>query len=291
MNTKDILNELQAWINEEQKAGRHVDINHINAHAQLLMQRHNGAPQADFNGLSSSEMHNLIYNPFGENCIVKLNRLDSGQYSQIPLIRQTLYLLNTLAETDLKLTKLGWLPLKIVKEIYALGQPEYFLEQFGYKRINESDAPSVGMSRAILEILSWIKVRKGILSLTAKGKAALKDIDEAANTILYYALCKVGTHHFDLYDDDRIGFYGIAYSVWLLNKFGGEWHSESFYLNQYLKVFHDFAASKAYGTRVFHRLFYWLGIIEGRNDPDPSSFFDWEVKKTDLLSVIFKFEK
>ncbi len=58
--------------------------------------------------------------------------------------------MNTLSETELKLTKLGWLPLKTVAETYRLGQPEWIIEEFKSKRINEYDANSVWMAESYL---------------------------------------------------------------------------------------------------------------------------------------------
>lgn len=108
----------------------------------------------------------------------------------------------------------------IVAEAYTLGRPEWIIEELNQKRINEYDANSVWMARIILDLLGWIKTRKGMLSLTIKGKIALSDIDSTANEILRFSLIGVGLHTFEGNEDDRIGNLGMAYSVWLLNKFG-----------------------------------------------------------------------
>lgn len=253
--------------------------------------RHNSTPRSDFNGLSPEEMHNVVYNPFTELCVVSLNKLCKEQYDKIPLVRQALFLMNTLSETELKLTKLGWLPLKIVAETYALGQPEWIIEELNQKRINEYDACSVWMARIILELLGWIKTRKGMLSLTIKGKKALSDIDSAANEILRFSLIGVGLNTFDGNEDDRIGNLGMAYSVWLLKKYGSTWHSGEFYQGHYQKVFNFPEKYNIYATRVFARLFYWLGLVETRlnNQTDPP--YPWEYRKTDLLQMVFSFKR
>ena len=46
----------------------------------------------------------------------------------------------------------------------------------------------------------------------------------ATNEILLFSLTGVGLHTFDGYEEERIGNLGMAYSVWLLNKYGSEWH-------------------------------------------------------------------
>lgn len=254
------------------------------------MIRQNSAPRSDLNGLSPEDMHNIMYNPFRDQCVVQLNKLDKNQYELVPLIRQALFLLNTLNEKDLKLTKLGWLPLKIVADAYRIGQPEWIIEELKQKRINEYEVGAVWMARIILELLGWIKTRKGVLSLTVKGRKAFSNIDAAANEILRFSLVGVGLHTFDAVEDDRIGNLGIAYSVWLLNQFGSEWHFGSFYQEHYQKAFNFPDKYTIYETRVFSRLFYWLGIVEMRLNKQVGPPFQWEYRKTDLLPMIFSFK-
>lgn len=286
-----IIKEIQDWILAEERAGRNVDMKRINERLQTMTARHNSTPRSDFNGLTPDEMHNVMYHPFTEQCVVSLNRLRKDQYDKIPLVRQALFLMNTLSETELKLTKLGWLPLKIVAETYRLGQHEWIIEELKSKRINEYDALSVWMARITLELLGWIKTRKGMLSLTIKGKKALSDIDSAANEILRFSLIGVGLHTFDGNEDDRIGNLGMAYSVWLLNKFGSTWHSGEFYQEHYQKVFNFPDKYNTYATRVFARLFYWLGLVETRLNKQTNPPYQWEYLNTDLLQMIFSFKR
>lgn len=290
MHLNDIRKELQVWILAEETAGRSVDINRVNEHLQEIMIRQNSAPRSDFNGLSPEDMHNIMYDPFRDQCVVQLNKLDKNQYELVPLIRQALFLLNTLNEKDLKLTKLGWLPLKIVADAYRIGQPEWIIEELKQKRINEYEVGAVWMARIILELLGWIKTRKGVLSLTVKGRKAFSNIDAAANEVLRFSLVGVGLHTFDAVEDDRISNLGIAYSVWLLNQFGSEWHFGSFYQEHYQKAFNFPDKYTIYETRVFSRLFYWLGIVEMRLNKQVGPPFQWEYRKTDLLPMIFSFK-
>lgn len=181
--------------------------------------------------------------------------------------------------------------MKIVAEVYPLGQPEQMIEKFKPKRINEYEAKSVEMARVILEILGWTKIRKGMLSLTVKGKRALSNIDDVANIILRISLTAGILHTFDGHEDDQIGNLGIAYSVWLLNKFGSEWHTGKFYQEHYRKVFNYPDVYNIYETRVFARLFYWLGIVEIRTNRQAEPTSRKEYRKTDLFSMIFSIKK
>jgi hypothetical protein len=286
---QDIQRQIQEWIFAEEKAGRSVDTNRINEYLQDMMRKHNSSHRAEFNGLTPEQMSEMLYDPFGPNCLVQFNHLSEEQYMQIPLVKQTLFLMQTLSEKELKMTQNGWLPLKIVNESYHLGRPIYIIESLGMKRINEYDATSVWMTHLTLDFLGWIKVRKGMLSLTAKGKKALSDVDAAANEIIRFSLVGTGLHNFDGYEDDRIGNLGMAYSVWLLNKFGSEWHTGRFYQEHYQKVINIPEEFNSYASRVFYRLFYWLGIVDIRLNREVPPPFEEEYKKTDLISMIFSF--
>ena len=287
----DISNELSAWLSSEKQAGRLVDKHRLEEHIQQLIHRHNTTPHSHFNGLTPKEMYGIVYTPFSEQCVVQLKVLEKDQYDRIPLVRQTLYLLKKLGENELKLTKLGWLPSKIVAEVYQLGQPEWVVEEFGAKRYFEYDVKSVWMSRVILEQLGWIKTRKGILSLTVKGKKALLDPDGTANEILLSSITGGVLHIFDRFEDERIGNFAIAYSVWLLNSYGSEWHTGNFYSKQYKKAFDIPANYRAYEVRIFSRLFYWLGFVEQRLRREGIPPFSHEYKRTDLVDMIFSFKK
>lgn len=67
-----IIKEIQNWILAEKRAGRNVGMNRINERLQTMTARHNSTPRSDFNGLSPEDMHNVMYHPFSEQCVVSL---------------------------------------------------------------------------------------------------------------------------------------------------------------------------------------------------------------------------
>ena len=84
----------------------------------------------------------------------------------------------------------------------------------------------------------------------------------------------------------------MAYSVWLLNKFGKEWHTDAFYYGHYKQVVEgNNDDSHIYAVRVFRRLFYWLGIADARLKHSAEHNLSDEFRKTDLLPLIFSFKK
>lgn len=289
MKSQELREALQAWVAAERKAGRPVTPDRIGEYMRMMIMRQNNAPRADINGLSASQMYNLINDSFGPECIVKLNRLSEEEYFRIPLVRQALSLMMMLNDSEIKLTKNGWLPLKVVAELYRIGRPEYIIELLEVKRINEYDARAVAFVRALFEDLGWTKMRKGILSLTVKGRKAISDKEEAANQIIYSSLVGDTISTFTEIADEEPMNTGIAYIVWLLNKFGSEWRSDDFYQNELEKIFDVKDSFRLYLRRIFSQLFYWLGMVEEDRHRN-KTLVDY-YKKTDFVDMIFSFKQ
>lgn len=118
---KEITAQVQAWIDQMQAAGKHVDIDSINQHLEEMMAVQNNAPADYFNGFTPQQMHKMIYSPLEDGCPVQLRTLADNQIAEIPIMRQVLYLMKTLASGELKLTAQGYIPPKIVNELYQIG--------------------------------------------------------------------------------------------------------------------------------------------------------------------------
>ncbi len=113
--------QLQAWINQMQSAGKVVDIDALNHHLAEMMTVQNSTPIDRFNGFTSEQMHQMIYSPLEKGCPVQLRTLTDSQLNDIPLMRQVLHLMDILDKSELKLTAKGYIPPKIVEELYQMG--------------------------------------------------------------------------------------------------------------------------------------------------------------------------
>jgi len=83
-------------------------INDINFH---------GIPE--FEGYSPKEMDTILYDTFGKNSTIQINKLSESEYAEIPILNQIKYLATLIGEKgELKLTTAGYLPPKIVKDVY-----------------------------------------------------------------------------------------------------------------------------------------------------------------------------
>lgn len=107
IDKNEITKQLQDWINQMEKSGQHVDLNGINKHLGEVMQKQNTAPRDNFNGFSSEQMHFMLNFPLEARCPVRLRQLTEEQIARIPVMRQTLHLMNSLKEKEMKLTPPG----------------------------------------------------------------------------------------------------------------------------------------------------------------------------------------
>lgn len=125
----------------------------------------------DFEGYSPSEMEFILYEFLEPKCPVQINLLAEEEYLDIPLFRQLKYLLELIANNgELKLTKRGNLPVKVVADVYSQGfLKDYWIEN-GYTKVyNEGRIPSIMIARELLERSPLIKKQHNKLSLTRKA--------------------------------------------------------------------------------------------------------------------------
>jgi len=287
---KQITAQLQAWIDQMIAAGKHVDIDTINQHLEEMMTVQNSTPADYFNGFTPQQMHEMIYSPLEEGCPVQLRTLSDNQIAEIPIMRQVMCLMNTLASGELKLTAQGYIPPKIVNELYQIGTHSWSTDWF--KQKNEPKVEEIQVLRVVLKECGLIKTRTGRMSLTAKGKSLLSRHNELLHTVMHFLLRDYNAGWLDGYDDMEVGNVGRMYSLWLLHRFGDQWRNTDFYADEYFRAFPTMTNAHAYGYRVFNRLFRLIGLCE-INERKEDHGHEWghRVIKTNLIDIIFKFQE
>ena len=111
----EIQKYIKEYVDRMQAKGITPTIEQINAHLANLIHNMNNAPKEGFEGYSSSEISKVLYEPFDSDSVLQFNSLTSEQYNQMPIFRQVKYLLQTLAEHEIKLTAAGFLPVGFAK--------------------------------------------------------------------------------------------------------------------------------------------------------------------------------
>jgi hypothetical protein len=243
-------------------------------------QPYNTTPLADFCGLSPAQMHQLLYHPLEPGSVVRLRtEVPNEVLDQTPFLRLTEAFLRLLhREGGIRLTPLGALPLKYLRELYALG---FILEpgvETGIHKLHrEIDSLALTTLHQTTRLAGLARLARGQLLLTKKGSQLLA---ASQRPVLWQLVLHTFTARFpwashDGYASHDAGQVGWAYSVYLLARFGAEVHPVSFYAGHYQRAFPialvDFAeatyASPAeqladcYEVRTFERGLNWFGLV------------------------------
>ena len=122
-------------------------------------------------GFTPDEMYRMLYTPFEIGCPVQLRTLTDEQVEQIPFMHQVLHLMNMLSAGELKLTAKGYIPPKIVEDLYLMGTRSWNTDWF--KQKSEPKTEEIQVLRVVLKECGLVKTRIGKMSLTSKGKKLL----------------------------------------------------------------------------------------------------------------------
>lgn len=279
-----------------------MDLEELNRQIAKLMEEQNRRSLPAFEGYSPYEMNNILHDTFGVNSPIQLQKLSSEEYDQIPMLQQVKYLCRIIEKADsLKLTAKGFLPTKIVSELYAQGFiKDDFIESAHYKLYKETDSDSIHLTRILIELSGIAKKRLGKLSLTKNGQKVLKDDFELFKLLFDTFRNKFNWGYFDGFEDRPIGPLGFGFTLILLSKYGGKPRSDVFYAEKYLKAFPALLdglnpgyttvekyATNCYSIRTFERFMNYFGLValekEGVIIKDIVS-----VQKTPLLDKLFQ---
>ena len=257
----------------------------------------------DFEGYSAFEMGLIIDDLFGDNCPVQLNPLPEADYQQIPLLSLYKYLATCIrSEGEMKLTARGYLPPRVVKDVYGQGFiPEYPLESGITKLTTENDSLTVQLVRILLEMGGIIKKRNNKLSLTKQGESILQKDDHSLFPHLFETACKkFSWAYFDVFNDEYIGQLGFGFSLILLNNYGHEIRQEAFYAEKYFTAFPTFLEHQnspemrtsddhtafVYSVRTFERFLAYFNLITLKNEK--VFWGEQEVQTTPLFTRLIK---
>lgn len=268
----------------------------------------NNTPVDDFLGLSPTEIHNLLYDTFGDKSPVQFrDDIDDKTLEQIPLFRIVEdYLKIIQRDKHIKLTPLGALPKKVMVELY---DKRFLLDEHiesGITKLwKEDDCIAIRSARLTAEIAGLVKKVSGKLTLT---KTATKLLETNNRLQIFRQFFQAFTNKFlwsfnDGYPEQPIGQLGWAFSVIMLDKFGEQPQAIDLYADKYLRAFPMFITFfqpdystperqffRCYGIRTFDRFFLWFGFVTVDKqkifiDLDTDKF-----KRTDLVGRIFKID-
>ncbi|MBC8346188.1 MAG: hypothetical protein ISR82_06375 [Candidatus Marinimicrobia bacterium] len=261
-------------------------------------QNYKGVPA--FEGYSPVEIHAILYETFNQSSPIQLNTLTESDYKKIPLLNQIKFLIEIVdSQGELKLTSKGYLPPKIVKNLYNQGfLKDYFIDSGISKLSKELDSVIVTLSRILLEISGIVKKRKNKLSLTKKGKKLSKNNYKLLKHIFSVFGSKFNWSYFDLFGEDNIGQMGFGFTLILLSKYGNNKQLDTFYADKYFNAFPmlinysikssyetpESHAFDSYSIRSFDRFLDYFGLINIEQEKKWDA--DKYISKTDLFDSL-----
>lgn len=279
-----------------------MDLKDIQRHIDHMMKEQNNRSIPEFEGYSPFEMHQILHFTFDENSPIKLQKLTDSDYKKIPILNQIKYLTDLIDKTgELKLTKMGFLPTKIVSAIYEQGfLKEEHIEKGISKLYKETDSLSIHLTRILIEIGGLVKKRNGKLSLTKSTKKILGDNYELLRLIIVTFATKFNWAYNDRYGENQIGQLGYGFSLILLSKYGHEKRLNSFYAERYFKAFPQLLDSvkpdygtlekyttNCYSIRTFERFLDYFGLITIENEGKGLDSIKY-ISKTDAYDKLIK---
>lgn len=274
----------------------------IQKHLDELINEQNNQGLPDFEGYSPTEMQYILYDTFGENSPIEFLSLTVSEYQKIPILNQVKYLLKLVEKhSELKLTTKGFLPTKIVADIYNQKFIEDEMIEAGISKLyKETDSKSINLTRILLELSGLVKKRNNKLSLTRKGKSVIKDNYTLLMNIFITFGTKFNWAYYDGYGQNSIGQLGFGYPLILLNKYGREKRLDKFYADKYFKAFPKLIESiepsqfqtkavkavRCFSIRTFDRFLNYFGLIN--IDKEKEWDADKYISKTKIFDKLIK---
>jgi len=279
-----------------------MDLEDLQKHLDQVMNEQNNRAIPDFEGYSPFEMHHILHFTFESNSPIILQKLADSDFFKCPMFNLVKYYLDLVKNLgEIKLTAKGFLPTKIVQDIYNKG----FLEEYQFssgisKLYKETDSLTVNLTKLLAELAGFTKKRNGKLSLTKTGERIASNNHELFELIFKTMTQKFSWAFYDGYEDQQFGQFGFGFSLILLSKYGAEKRLDNFYSGKYFKAFPQFLdsitptygtveeyASHCYSVRTFQRFLSFFGLIEIEKQGiglDRKIF----IKKTELFDKLIK---
>ncbi|WAC13059.1 hypothetical protein [Dyadobacter pollutisoli] len=249
----------------------------LNQKLHSFMQARNQKPLAAFDGLSAQQMHALLNNPFGQVSILgRQQTLTDDVIDQVPFFRLIEILQGKLSQGPIKLTTKGNLPLSVCGELYETKLLTDDGIENGYsKKISEDNVAFIQALKACLLIGSDVKKLGNALSLTQTGQKSLsRRRDKRFWELFDIFTTRFNWGYLDL-ADTQVGYFGWAYSLYLLHRYGAQHRKTSFYASKAMLAFPNLqqptpsghygftlAPERVYQWRFIEKFAAWFGLIE-----------------------------
>lgn len=279
-----------------------MDLNDLQKYLDQVMNEQNNRAVQGFEGYSPVEMHNLLHLTFEPKSPIILQKLAVSDCLQCPMFNLVKYYLDVVNNKgEIKLTAKGFLPTKLVQEIYSQGFLEEYQFLSGYVKLyKESDSLTVHLTKLLAELAGLTKKRDGKVSLTKTGEKLISDNQQLFELIFKTMTQKFSWAYYDYYENNQIAQLGFGFSLILLAKYGAEKRLDHFYAQKYFTAFPQLFegmipiygtieqyAGNCFSVRTFERFMHYFGLVEIEQE---GKFLDSKkfIRKTELFDKLIK---
>lgn len=230
----------------------------------------------------SNAIKETISTAFYPGGVVTVRQLEEKDFEEIPLLRQVLCLCDHIrVEGKLKLTTNGYLPLKVVKDIYFKGITDRYFEKYPDKRIREEETSFVQIARGLALAAGIVRKTKNTLFITRKGEKILPD-----KQLLLESLLRTYIHDYKVseldgyYEEFGLGFRDTGLSLVIFNmvraQLAGNPMKGDYCADTYFSVFPgmylDSDSERCYIFRTFSVFMVGFGLATTKNVVDHKTF-------------------
>jgi len=290
----------------EAKSGG-LSLPELNKLMQGFQQGVNKTPNADFDGLSSEQMHFLLHEPFSAKAILQFNKAMDQHLETVPLFKLSELLLAEIRDAGkLKLTTKGNLPVRVCELLFNQQLIKWKYMKY-VSRVREEEVPYLGPLKFYLIEEGIVKKRNNTLSFTKNGEKLMEGSQTARFISLFFFFAKRfnWVNFYRLEDNGECGQLGWAYSLVLLGKYGDKARDSEFYSFKLIQAFEkemwdhrvdpDYQGRIqsyhwAYSIRFFESFASWFGLvnIERKRNPQLPIFDQVIVSKSKLFDQLFE---
>lgn len=298
----EVLEELGRLI-EGQKFASLED---LQSFTDRFMRQRNQASMADFHGLSPDQMHRILHFPFDSPNLATYAPVVAGD-AKAPILTLFGLLSDAIGEQGLKPTATGNLPRDVCREAASVYWGDEAIREDGrFVHINkEEDFFDLHVTRLVAGLSGLIRKSRGRFILSRECRALLADhgLGGIYPRLLHSYVRDFNWAYRDRYPD--LGFIqrSFLFTLYLLNLYGGEWLSEVFYEDAFLRAFPRVLSEVAptpystpektvrscYTWRVLVNFAAFLGLAEVEPTAEGRHDRHWRVKKSPLLDEVVRF--
>jgi hypothetical protein len=292
--------------------GREFDsIEDVNAFMAAFTRQRSGQPREDFAGLSSEQMHRLLYFPFDSPDLVSFPETLSEEPSA-PILTLFNLLVEAIGEQGLKPTVKGNLPRSLCRETaLAFWGEEAYRHKTRHGDINkERDFFKLHVTRLVAEMAGLVRKYKGRFILSRNCRSLLS---QGGLPAIYPRLFQAYARKFNWaywsgYREIPFIQQSFLFALYLLNRYGDDWRSADFYEDHFLRAFprlldeveplsiltSEQQIRSCYTSRTLVNFVGFLGLATVEDEEGDLPYIrEYRVKKAPLLdkTVLFCLKK